>query len=136
MEWYTKPLLLTHKDKYFVFGDNYARKGLGGQAKVCRGFPNTIGIITKKYPSYSFESYYYEIEFGIWLEHAMGDLAKVQDYLEQGMTVVYPQEGVGTGLSQLPQKAPSIYNYIEKFFNRMKETYGENSSTKSALPKM
>ena len=125
-KWYTKQLLLTHKDKYFVFGDNSLKRGLGGQAKVCRGHPNVIGIVTKKYPSNLYESYYYEIELELWLKEAASGFYRVEHELKKGKTVVWPEDGIGTGLAQLPQKAPSINNYIENFLKRMKETYGEN----------
>jgi hypothetical protein len=34
----------------YVFGDNEARTGLGGQAKEMRGEPNAVGIATKASP--------------------------------------------------------------------------------------
>jgi hypothetical protein len=49
-QWYTKEEIQCNPDKIYVFGDNEVRKGNGGQAKACRGEPNTIGIRTKALP--------------------------------------------------------------------------------------
>jgi hypothetical protein len=35
-----------HPRSIFVFGDNVARRGLGGLAGVCRGKPNALGVVT------------------------------------------------------------------------------------------
>ena len=34
----------------YIFGDNEARTGLGGQAREMRGEPNAMGIATKRSP--------------------------------------------------------------------------------------
>ena len=43
----------------------------------------------------------------------------------EGKTIVWPADGIGTGLAELPKNAPSIHRHIEEFLKRMKETYGE-----------
>ena len=40
----------SNKNKLYIFGDNNARVGKGGQA-IIRDLPNTLGIRTKKGPS-------------------------------------------------------------------------------------
>lgn len=52
----------------YLFGDNLLRKGLGGQAKEMRGEPNTLGIVSKKYPSNSLSSFYSDGDFYSWLQ--------------------------------------------------------------------
>lgn len=47
--WYTPELLRANPDFTFVFGDNYQRKGKGGQAKI-RDEPNAMGLATKWAP--------------------------------------------------------------------------------------
>jgi hypothetical protein len=46
----TPEYLLEHPLEVFVFGDNIARLGAGGAAKL-RYLPNTYGFITKKFPN-------------------------------------------------------------------------------------
>jgi len=125
-KWYTTQLVSSESDKYFVFGDNSDRRGTGGQAKVCRGQPNVIGVITKRHPNYNYAAYYWETDFDEWLATAQPDLDRVEDELKKGKTVVVPADGIGTGLALLPRNAPSIHKYITEFFERMKETYGED----------
>jgi len=112
----------------FVFGDNILRRGTGGQAKACRGKLNTICIITKKYPSNYVGSFYFEKDYDQWLKDSASGFCSVEHELKKGSIVVWPKEGIGTGLAELPKYAPSIYEYIEKFLERMKETYGENTT--------
>ena len=52
-----KNFLKENKDVLFIFGDNNRRFGTGGAAKLRRE-PNSIGFITKKYPSNDDESFY------------------------------------------------------------------------------
>ena len=44
-------------NKLFIFGDNNARLGKGGQA-IIRDLPNVMGIRTKKGPSRKAAAYY------------------------------------------------------------------------------
>jgi hypothetical protein len=46
----TRADLRADKEKIFLFGDNLAERGLGGQAREMRGEENAIGIPTKKAP--------------------------------------------------------------------------------------
>lgn len=46
----------------FVFGDNEARRGTGGQAEELRGEPNAVGVATKRYPSTDELAYWREDE--------------------------------------------------------------------------
>jgi hypothetical protein len=123
---YTRQLLLSNKDKFFVFGDNLVRRGLGGQANVCRGHPNTIGIVTKRFPNNYFGSFYYERNYDEWLRDSASGFHAVEHELKKKVTIVWPADGIGTGLAELPKNAPSIHRHIEEFLKRMKETYGED----------
>jgi hypothetical protein len=53
--------VVKNKSKIFVFGDNDHRMGKKGQA-IIRDCENTIGLRTKKYPSYKTDSYYNDKE--------------------------------------------------------------------------
>ena len=98
----------------YLFGDNMQRVGMGGQAYSMRGEPNSFGVPTKWKPDSRESSYFsdgdfhgsvkWAINFPFWLARA---------WLSRDGTVVVPADGLGTGLSELPTRAPQIYNYIE-----------------------
>ncbi len=44
------------------------------------------------------------------------DLLLVQQALDSGRTVVVPADGIGTGLSRLPQYAPDLDAFIKEWF--------------------
>lgn len=100
-------------DKVYVFGDNYARAGYGGQANACRGLPNTVGIRTKYYPSNTPESFFGR---NTSLEKVMisQDIAYIKQALNNGFTVVMPEDGIGTGLADLKNKAPSVAEHLNQ----------------------
>lgn len=110
----TREMIRDNPDKIFIFGDNAARIGLGGQAKEARGEPNTIGIATL-YAPYTF--------FGKSLlkeaKIISGNSTKVLVAKRSGKTIVAPLDGVGTGLSKLNTLAPSLYNHIVRYFQLM-----------------
>ena len=126
LSWYTKELLNKHPDYLFVFGDNAVRKGTGGQARACRDQPNTVGIITKRAPSYEAKDFFYEKDFEEWKKLSAPDFKKVRYALAYNGTVVWPEDGVGTGRANLKENAPSILAYIEEFYKEISVTYGKN----------
>ena len=100
--------LKNNPDKIFLFGDNLIHKGLGGQAKVMRGEKNAIGIPTKKYPSMHDTSFFSDDEFHLNRFH----IDRAFDSIPKGVVVVIPLSGLGTGLAELPFRAPMTYNYL------------------------
>jgi len=110
-EWYSLEQCKNNPDKLYVFGDNTIRKGNGGQASI-RNAINSIGIATKRLPSSNKHSYFednYE-EYEIIAE----DIEKVIVEYKVGeyKTLVLPQDGLGTGLSEMPQRAPDLFNWM------------------------
>ena len=98
----------------YVFGDNVARKGMGGQAGQMRGEPNAIGVVTKWRPSNDPGAFFYESQMGEILNIMLADLHKVHEALIEGRTVVWPSDGIGSGLSRLPQTAPKLWDFLWK----------------------
>ena len=91
----------------YLFGDNEARTGLGGQAREMRGEPNAFGIATKKSPRefWSDEDYWSNIQV------IDNDYMKI--YLHKSMRIlVVPSDGIGTGLSELKIRAPVTFDYL------------------------
>lgn len=109
---------------YYVFGDNNCRVGKGGQAGEMRGEPNAIGIRTKKNPSYDIDAYYIDSEYNENVKNISEDFLKVVAALDQGSLVVYPTDGVGTGLSNLKESAPKTLAFIEDVVLKLFEDYG------------
>ena len=110
----TRDMLRAEPEARFVFGDNVARRGLGGQAKEMRGEPNAIGVRTKWQPSKVEGAFFGDYQPTAWLA-VEGDLAGVVVELEEGRTVYFPADGIGTGLSQLPTRAPKLHAYITDY---------------------
>lgn len=97
----------------YLFGDNTKRVGLGGQAGYMRGEPNAIGVATKWSPSTSKKAYFSDKDFDEIVAIMDKDLARARSQLRNGDNVVVPTDGLGTGLSELPKRAPTINAWLE-----------------------
>lgn len=114
--------------RYYLFGDNVERKGYGGQAKVMRGAANAIGIATKYGPTMNRKDMWIEKnhnDFRTFKNIIDNDLEAVYNILEQDGLIVIPTDGLGTGLSKLPQNAPLTNQYLnDVLFNVLPSQYG------------
>ena len=107
----TRDMVQAERDKLFVFGDNQERLELGGQAKEMRGEPNSFGIETKK------NSYRY-CDGDLWdFGFLIQDLAALRGLIMTGRsgTIVWPADGIGTGLADLKTHWPEGLALIEAF---------------------
>lgn len=107
----TRADLRAEPDKVFVFGDNMARVGYGGQAAAMRGEPNAVGVATLYAPGD-----FYRDGDPLALMEVVNDLHCVSDLILQGKTIVVPSAGIGTGLARLPQSYPALHQFIRAFF--------------------
>lgn len=113
---YTRAEIRATPGTLYVFGDNLIQRGMGGQAKECRGEPNAVGIPTKRAPSMSEGSFLNDDDF---------DRVKpiIQDAFRRLAAhhgdIVWPHDGVGTGLAQLPRRAPKIAAFIDRCFRHL-----------------
>lgn len=121
---YERDDLKANRNKLFVFGDNMARKGFGGQAKACRGEPNALGIPTKWLPATSKSSYFCDNDIGKVEPEIAHAFKMLEIHLQGGGTVVWPADGVGTGLADLPNKAPAIHKYITNRWAHLVQQFG------------
>jgi hypothetical protein len=101
----------------YVFGDNMQRKGRKGQAAEMRGEPNAVGIPTKWLPAKTGNAYFTDES---WNSHdvksAVEDaFRKLEAHLASGRNVVLPADGIGTGLAELPTRAPSLFARLERW---------------------
>lgn len=106
----TRAMLRAEPDTLFVFGDNMARTGYGGQAMEMRGEPNAVGIPTKWSPGMSPVDFFTDRDFDqarVAIDDAFHLLRR------HSGSIVWPEDGIGTGLAELPQRAPKIWAHIE-----------------------
>lgn len=126
----------TYRGRLYVFGDNEQRRGLGGQAKEMRGEPNATGIRTKARPDMSPASFWTDADYDRVTPMILEDMTPVLLALKEGREVVIPVAGLGTGLSQLPQRAPKIFAFLRQcvsFAERLgKEVRYEDAMTRIA----
>ncbi len=131
MKWITREYVRAHPDTIFVFGDNVAREGYGGQAAAMRGELNTVGVPTKWVPGNKDRHFFSDLEFEqphpIWvnksrikseIDDAFDDL---EDLVAKGKDIVIPTDGFGTGLAQLATRAPKVLAYIEERIQQLVE---------------
>jgi hypothetical protein len=85
--------LMDHPDRICLFGDNELRQGCGGQARVCRGHANAVGIATKRSPDRTPDAYWHDTEFDRLITN---DLTPAILHILNGGTVVCPTAGLGT----------------------------------------
>jgi hypothetical protein len=95
----------------YVFGDNLERVGMGGQAGAMRGEPNAVGVATKTSPSRFFKN----DTSSVRLQNAAidADMAPLFAQARAGGVIVWPSDGIGTGLSDLPEFSPRTLAHIE-----------------------
>ena len=126
---YARKDLQANPEKLFVFGDNHARAGHGGQAREARGEPNAVGIRTKKAPTYEEQDFLTDAEYASNIAAIFADFAPVLTALQRGQIVVWPADGIGTGIAQLPTRAPQTLHFINTLIESLKSVYSVTSTT-------
>jgi hypothetical protein len=71
-----------------------------------RGEPNAIGVATKRTPSNRPGEFFSDEDYDQNVGQMEKDLEPARDHLRKGGILVIPEDGLGTGLSELPQRAP------------------------------
>jgi hypothetical protein len=105
--WITRAMLRAEREKLFVFGDNLARVGFGGQAKEMRGEPNAVGLPTKRSP----HEFLQDRDLDEIRSVVAPDLMRLQNHLLVGKTIVWPADGIGTGRAALHHHAHDIHEW-------------------------
>lgn len=112
-KWIERADLRNNPDVYFLFGDNTVRQGMGGQAGAMRGEPNAIGIATKLTPTSGSNAFFSDDDLEANCRIIAKDFRKAFQMRDQGHMIVIPADGLGTGLSELPQRAPKTNEFLE-----------------------
>ena len=118
-----RKFIRAHPNRLFVFGDNFEQCGFGGQARQCRGEPNTIGIPTKRLPSMVPHAFLTDADLDEWRRQSAPAFARIADALERGQSVVMPAAGIGTGLADLERRAPAIWEALNIKIKAWEEKY-------------
>lgn len=108
---WNKEYVSSNPDKIFIFGDNNAGIGKGGQATI-RGLENAVGIRTKKGPSKKVAAFYTDEEFADNKSKIDEDVLNIKKLSLLGKTIVFSKNGYGTGLASLKLKAPKTFDYL------------------------
>lgn len=110
------------KTAVYLFGDNMLSIGYGGQAGEMRDEPNAIGVPTKYAPGNDPYDFFSEttLEKNPHVASAIIiAFSKAVEALDAGKNVVIPSDGLGTGLSRLPEKAPNILLLINRLIEEL-----------------
>lgn len=118
-KWIKRDDLIANPELLYVFGDNVKRIGFGGQAAAMRGEPNAHGIATLWAPGVSFSDHEYEDVRQI-IDADLSELAR-RASLWDVQTIVFPVDGVGTGLALMSTFCPRIKAYLDR---QLKERFG------------
>jgi len=114
-EWYSETQCVENPHKLYIFGDNLIRRGKGGQA-IIRDFPNAWGIATKRLPSMSNNSFFGDRPDE--MTALITDIAMLINMLlhkdTDFNTLVFPEDGLGTGLSKMPSKSPKLFKWLNE----------------------
>jgi len=111
----TRDEVRANRDKIYVFGDNLLGVGYGGQAKEMRGEYNAVGIPTKKSPT----EFLTDSDYSRAAPLIAAKFGTIKGHLQSGRTVVIPSAGIGTGLADLPSKAPKIWAMVKENLERL-----------------
>jgi len=103
-----------HPERLYLFGDNEARRGLGGLARICRGHHNAIGVATKRSPARTPDAYWSDTQFARITAVIDADLEPAFAHIRLGGIVVCPTAGLGTGLAELPTRAPRVFAHLRQ----------------------
>lgn len=124
--------LRAHPDTLYIFGDNLAERGMRGQA-VIRGQLNAMGIPTKKAPSMRDSAFFDDIqlEFNVLrIEEAIVQIERRVANDENIKRVVFPADGLGTGLAQLATRAPKTAAELDRLVGEFAERIQPGSSAR------
>lgn len=120
MKHITRKKMKEHPEMLFVFGDNIHRRGFGGQAKEMRGELNAVGLPTKRTPEHNDEAYLRDDMLSIIMATSASDVGRLVNHLVNGGTVVWPEDGIGTGLADLANRAPTIRAFYDNLLTALK----------------
>ena len=116
--------LQANRTTWYVFGDNLMQRGMGGQAREMRGEPNAVGIPTKWSPS-QYAADKHALRF---LSEWTKTFYDLDYFLACEQTVVWPEDGIGTGLADMATYAPVLWQTLELLRENLFRNYYEDTN--------
>lgn len=114
-DWFTIENCELNPNSLFVFGDNILRYGEAGQAQIRREF-NSVGLATKIAPGMRENDFFSDLYYDKCCSIILQEIEKIKKvYFNPSREVselVFPFAGLGTGLSQLPTRAPKVFKFL------------------------
>jgi hypothetical protein len=104
---------------------------LGGQAKEMRGENNAFGIVTKKLPSNTNDSFMTDTELDSNKREITNDVNRIIDEFKTGKYKKIVLPTIGVGLAKLNTKAPLTWNHLQAELNRLESTVNTTNQTES-----
>lgn len=132
--WYTRQDIKANPKKLYIFGDNFQETGYGGQAKEARGEHNSLGIPTKRYPTFAEGAYLRDNDLVEWKAISEPKLWQALNTLKAGGVVVWPASGIGTGLARLSETAPLIFLELRKWIDEFMKYEGDAIEDQPLIP--
>ena len=117
---YSREQIMADPHTLYVFGDNLERAGYGGQAAAARDCPNAVGIPTLHSPGVPAAP----SDLDIFALPMMDAFQYLNLHLAFGRDVVWPADGVGTGIANLEGNCPDLLIAIEHRKMMMFSKYG------------
>lgn len=122
-KWITRADLRANPSTLYVFGDNLLQWGYGGQAREMRGEPNAVGIPTKSSPNRFAEDKFALAFLQVWVVR----FEDLDYHLTTIGDVVWPEDGIGTGLADMANRAPKLWQTLELLRTNLFEAHLENT---------
>lgn len=117
----TRSILKANPKTLYLFGDNEARKGLGGQAKEMRGEPNAVGIATKHAPTMNEKDFFSDATYDKNITTIKADIDRAIAEWNTGKYTKVVVPPMGEGLAQLPTRAPRTFAFLQQELARLEE---------------
>lgn len=108
-ERYSRKDIQANPDVLYVFGDNEGRFGYGGQAGAARDEPNAIGVATLAAPG----RFWSEGDVYRQCRVIDKDIIPLVAHLLRGGVVIWPLDGIGTGLARLSTASPTTFRHMQ-----------------------
>ncbi len=131
---YTVAVAQKSPEDIFVFGDNlegWGKSVKAGQA-VIREQPNAFGVPTKRKPKTTKDAYFSDQSDEL---EAVTEALRKLYVLGKTKTLVFPQDGLGTGRAKMKELSPKIYARMNEILkNHFGVDFSETEKDDSPAP--
>ena len=85
-----------------------------------RGEPNTVGIVTKRFPDTTDSSYFIDDDYETFEAFVNQGFRDVINYVVTHKPIAVVEPPLGVGLADLPDRAPRCYEYLRNMLDKLK----------------